>query len=104
MVDVLNRDQAMQDSVTPTGRQLGVVLEKQFGLYRVEYIDKKGGLLPSDLAGRYTKGAYARDAIQRYLKEQWDMNDAAVVKAARKAHKEKVLQDGGEEDQPTGVQ
>lgn len=104
MEDVLNRDQAMQENMTPTGRKLGVVLEKQFGLYRVEYIDKKGGELPAEFKGRFTKSMYARQAIDRYLKDMWDMNDAAVVKAARKAHKEKVLVNGGEESQPTGVQ
>lgn len=100
MADVLERETALSDNTTPTGRKLGIILEKHFGLYKIGYVDGKAGDLPGDLSGRYTKGELAKADLDRYLKYMWDMNDAAVKKAERKAYKEKHV--GTESESQSG--
>lgn len=89
---VLTRGEALKDLTTPTGRVLGVVMEQQYGLYRIGFVDGKGGALPEEISGKYTKGELARADLNNYLNEMWDTSDAAVEKSRLKAHREKVAE------------
>lgn len=91
-INMLDREAAIKDKLTPTGRKLGVVLEQDVALFRVEYTDGKGGALPGELTGKWTKAEWAAENIQRYLKQMWDMSDLETQKLARRNHRDKVIE------------
>lgn len=97
---VLSRDEAITSNTTPTGRVLGVKMLGEYGLYKVKYVDGRGGEVPAEVNGLYTKGEYARADMLRYLSEMWDMSEEAANKARLKNHREKV---SAEEDQSSAA-
>lgn len=98
--DLLERTTAITNNTTPTGRELGVVMNREYGLFRIRYVDNKPGDLPNNLNGLYTKHEYAASALRNYIREMWDMNDKAVEKARLKSHREKVMPNAETPDQP----
>jgi len=54
---------------TATGRKLGVVVDEQHGLFKVRYIDGKGGALPTRLQGRYTGVKFAMHDLTAFAAE-----------------------------------
>lgn len=81
-----NREMAMREGYTPTGRKLGVSIVKGTSLYKVVYVDDKPGpreLTDHGLDSMWTKPEMANEALQKYLKAFWDMSDSTVKKNER---------------------
>jgi len=80
---LLTREIGLETLTTPTGRTLAAVkYETNPALLRVAYADGKGGTLPDELQGLYTKRTLAEDAIKSWLGKFWDTSDKAKSKAA----------------------
>jgi hypothetical protein len=69
---------------TATGRKLGVINNEQHGLFRIAYVDGKGGALPESLQGRYTGVKFAEQALAAFV-EQTHKIAAEHTKTKRKA-------------------
>lgn len=80
MTNVLTRETGMQDKITPTGRQLGVVAQKHGSMYTIQFLDGKGGNLPDSLKGMYTTKPRAFEALDNFLNEFWNTSDSVSVK------------------------
>jgi hypothetical protein len=77
MSDVLTREHGIENWITPTGRQLGLINEEwNPSMMRIAFVDGKPGALPDVLQGHFTKRKIAADLIEKYLKEFWDMSDS----------------------------
>lgn len=61
---------------TATGRKLGVVADPQHGLFRVQYVDGKGGGLPTKLQGRYTGVKFAQIDLEAFVEQTHTVADA----------------------------
>ncbi len=80
-----NREQAIREGYTPTGRKVGVALVKGTSLYRVFFVDDKPGPRElSEIDSMFTKPEFAIDAMSKYLKDFWDLSDAAGKRTERK--------------------
>lgn len=80
--NILSRDAAIEAFTTPTGRVLGIELDRTIGKYFVRYVDEKGGSLPEELRGQFTAPKYAESLVKRYLNQFWDTSDKASKKRA----------------------
>lgn len=77
MAEVLTREKAIPELMTPTGRKLGVrYFPPNPNLVEVVFADSKPGELPDKLKGLYTKKALALQAVNKYLEEFWDTSDS----------------------------
>lgn len=75
---VLTREYGIENFTTPTGRKLGVKkYQVNPGLLEVHYADGKGGSLPEELQGLFTKSTLAEAAIATWLNKFWDISDEA---------------------------
>lgn len=81
--ETLNRENAIKDNVTPTGRKYGVFLCQNSMLFKIAFADSKPGDIPSHLAGLWTKAEWAQNEIQKHLEKMWDMSDHVTSKNAR---------------------
>ncbi len=82
-----NREQAIAQGYTPTGRKLGIAVVKGTSLYKVFYVDDKPGtreISEMGLDSMWTKPEFAEEAMRKYLTEFWNMSEAAAKKAERK--------------------
>ena len=69
---LLNPEEALNKNFTPFGRQLGIKMDDQYGLYRIQLVDgKDGGSVPDALAGRWTSIAACENDLKAYLRRQW---------------------------------
>ena len=71
-----DRDAAIKEGYTPFGRKLGSMMEEQYGLFRVVYVDGKGGALPDVISGKWTSGAACDRDLNIYLQRQWSLVEA----------------------------
>jgi hypothetical protein len=79
---LLNRQLAMQQGYTPTGRKVGIVPLSGYNLYKVMFVDSKPGPKDvTDIDGMFTRAEYAKDALDEYLEKMWNMSDAATRKS-----------------------
>lgn len=82
----LTRDESLSTFTSPNGRQFGVRPWKvNPSLLEIVYVDSKGGVVPEILGGHYTKTTEAERVLLKFLKEFWDISDAAAAKSAKKA-------------------
>lgn len=81
--EVLNRESAMKDNLTPTGRKYGVFLCQNSMLFKVGFADNKSGDIPDHLSGLWTKAEWAQKEIQKHLEKMWDMSDHITNKNSR---------------------
>lgn len=77
---LLNSNEAIKQSLTPFGRKLGIVMDDQYGLFRVTYVDGKNGEVPTVLSGKWTSLASCRIALDGYLKQVWAFSDSQQKK------------------------
>lgn len=80
MTNVLTREEGLKDGITPTGRKIAVEPIKHSALYRIQFADGKGGLLPDNLRGMYTSRPRANEDLTKYLKDFWDTSDSVKKK------------------------
>ena len=78
--EVLTREKAIPEGVTPTGRKLGVFPVKGTALYEIKYVDNKPGSIPFEYDGFYTGLIHAQRDLDRFLGKLWDASDAVVEK------------------------
>lgn len=69
-LDRMTRERAIEELITPNGKQLRVYHVSNTALYKVAF--ESGGELPEELDGMFTDVPRAQDAAQRYLKRKWD--------------------------------
>jgi hypothetical protein len=75
-VQVLTREYAMPLNLTPMGRELGIVPIPASSMWRIGYVDGKGGNVPFELASHFTSLRYAQNNLTLYLLKLWDMSDS----------------------------
>ena len=80
---LLDSDKAIEQRFTPFGRQLGVKMTDQYGMYQIAYTDGKPGDLPDVLCGRWTSGAYCEQALVAYLRQLWEFSNQKAQKLAK---------------------
>lgn len=68
---------------TATSRRLGVIADEQHGLFRVTFVDGRGGSIPESLKGRFTGVRFAREALQDFV----DRTFEEVEKHTRRVRK-----------------
>lgn len=77
MVSKQHQDERSADAApnpqfcTPWGRELVISAINGTALYCINYRDGKGGALPEQYSGRYTKPEYAAEDAKLLLKELW---------------------------------
>lgn len=81
------KQEGLLNSVTATGRQLGVVPAITHGLWQIRYIDGRSGALPEKLQGKYTGQKFAKEDIDNFVSSTWDVVAEALAKAEEKAAK-----------------
>lgn len=84
-----NKAEGLKHSITATGRQLGIVPAPQHGLFVIKYVDGKPGALPEKLQGRYTGVRFAKEHIDAFVAETWDLVADQLEKADAKKAKKK---------------
>lgn len=82
--------------VTSTGRRLGIINTPTHGLWRIAYIDGKGGALPERLQGRYTGTRFAQEDLDAFVTATWNIVTEKIEES--KARKAKVKK--SEPEQP----
>lgn len=99
----MNIDDAVAKMLTPNGDQLEVVSVANAALYALRF--KKGGRLPDgeDVAGRFTKPAYAITAGQAYVRRFWDKVEKDSKPLSNKSRKERDS-GGGEQDNQSSAE
>lgn len=80
---LLNSEEAIAQSMTPFGRQLGVKMEDQYGLFTIAYVDGKQGDVPDRIAGRWTSRSACEIALTGYLRQLWDFSNQKAQKASK---------------------
>jgi hypothetical protein len=78
--EVLTREVGIRNNVLPTGRKLGVVPDRQHGLFWIRWIDGKQGGIPDEIASAWTSPARAQEAIQNYVTRFWNISDNSTKK------------------------
>jgi hypothetical protein len=78
---LFDREKAIAENYSPFGRQYGVKMEDQYGLYRIQLIDGKNGSIPDALAGRWTSIAACESHLKAFLRKQWDFSEEKQSKA-----------------------
>ena len=79
----MNREEGFAGDMSPTGRKFLIRPKKNTALLCITCEDGKE--VPAELNGMFTDPARAQVVIERHLRAMWDMNDAAIKKAERKA-------------------
>lgn len=78
--DVVTRDQAIRDLVTPAGKKLGIYPVRNSALYTVAFTS--GGELPKELKNqKFTDTTLAAREARKYLERAWE---EAQNKSAKK--------------------
>ena len=80
---LLDPEKAIAANYSPFGRQYGVRMEDQYGLYKIQLIDGKNGSVPDVLAGRWTSIAACESDLKAYLRKQWAFSEAKQTKASK---------------------
>jgi hypothetical protein len=80
---VQNREEALKENLTPTGRKYGIFLCSNSTLFKIGFADNKPGDIPDTLKGLWTKAEWAQKEIQKHLTQMWDMSDHITNKNAR---------------------
>lgn len=78
---LLDPEKAYRENYTPFGRKLGVVMEEQYGLYRIKFVDGKNGDLPESLMGKWTTYANCESDMKAYIRRLWDFSNSKAQKA-----------------------
>lgn len=73
-LEQLTKDQAINDLVTPHGKQIGIYHVKNTALYKAAF--ESGGELPKELNGMFTDTTKAREAARKYVQRKWDEETA----------------------------
>lgn len=88
---MLDRHSALEKSLTPNGKEMGMAKVKNSSLYCLAWRD--GGELPAQLQGhKFTSQVEAGKAIQAFLRTLWDEHDKAVEKQEKA--KERAARNG----------
>jgi hypothetical protein len=92
MAELLIREEAEPQGITPGGKQLKIVYEPDgTNMYLIQYTE--GGTLPDRTASsgaslcagdRFTKPALAEKALRAYVKDLWDMSELQAKKNTKK--------------------
>ena len=91
--NVLTREDSIPNNTAPNGRVFHVVCLNDRVMFRVDYADKKGGVLPSELEGLWTKATLAESFLRNYLVKMWDISDRSAQRSARREYKHRVSAD-----------
>jgi len=92
--ELLTRSMAMKENLDPRGNKWGIGKVVGTALYHIDILEgNKQGQRPEKLRGKFTNPTLAQKAIESYLRDQWDMNDAQVQKNTRQQHKDKVTKE-----------
>ena len=89
----LTRDLAFKENMDPKGNKWGIGKVIGTALYRISNLEGPAREAPNGLRGKFTNPTLAQKAIEKFLAEAWDENDAYIQKATRKAHKEEVTEE-----------
>lgn len=81
--EVLTRAECAKANVLPTGRKLGVLPVRHTAMYQINYVDGKGGELPSECKSRFTSIRYAENELSRFVNSLWDVSDKASSKSKK---------------------
>lgn len=74
--DVLTRDSALKNFMSPMGRKYGAIKDpKNPGLCRIGLVDGRPGDIPKEFEGHFTRPGLAEEAILSHLKKLWDQSD-----------------------------
>lgn len=85
-----NKQEGLKYSITSTGRQLGILPSPdKSGLYVIKYIDGKPGAIPERLQGRYTGIRFAKEHVDAFVGETWDLVADQLAKSEQKKSKTK---------------
>jgi hypothetical protein len=89
MADVLNREYGLEKGFDPTGKQwVPAKVNSEQGLWQVAWLKDKGLVRPTSMPdymqGKFTTSDKAKEVIDKYLNEVWDMSDDQTAKAAQK--------------------
>lgn len=101
MVSAAQADERSVDGgrkfLTPFGRELVVSFIKGTAMYRINYADGGGCVLPDQYSGCYTKIEYVVADIEKLLKEMWEeyrnarKEQTAATEANAETKDQKVL-------------
>ena len=78
--EILTSEKGMKENLLPTGRKLGVVPVKGFSMYKIAYVDGKGGEIPAQYASNFTTLTYATRELKRFLFDLWAVSDKVSSK------------------------
>ena len=77
MNNVLTREEALENFTSPMDRTYGVVKDKkQPNLFKIALVDGRGGDIPKEFEGNFTKPLHAEQVIRAHLSNLWDMAKA----------------------------
>jgi hypothetical protein len=85
------KEWAIKEGYTPTGRKLGVGQVANTALCRLQYVDSKPSRMHPPYDGMYTKPTLAREDLDKYLREFWEMSEKESQKKRRSEFASRVV-------------
>lgn len=83
LATVIVRAPSVEDNVLPTGRKVGVVPVRNTTMYKLDYVDGKGGEMPDEYKGRFTSLRYAETELRRFVNALWDVSDKVSLRSKK---------------------
>lgn len=87
----LDRETNITNNIDAEGKKWEIHFNRGTALCHVRpNPDRSDAVIPTNMAGQWTKPSLLQEEIQRYITSSWDKAEAAKQKADRKAHAKKV--------------